>query len=254
MGFELRSLGPERYLVWDLLHETDPYYLNQHLFDVDFSAIETDRERRKRAGLIVPSYVAYVLEGYGHMLAKFPELNSYLRVYPFTKLAVYSGVDISLTVEREWEGRRIVLLAILRDAQNKSAEEIHEFLRARRERPLEELDEFTRYKKLLKVPAFCRWRLFQLCVKPFPGLMRELVGTTAFTSIGKFGSTLTTPLSPRTVTLSLGRVEPRPRVIGNDVRPALSAWVTVTYDHRVSDGAEVARFGDELRRYLERPL
>ena len=50
MSFEYESLGPDRYLVWDLLRETDPYYLNHHLFDTDFTAIEADREGRRAAG------------------------------------------------------------------------------------------------------------------------------------------------------------------------------------------------------------
>ena len=252
MSFEYQPLGADRYLVWDLLRETDPYYLNHHLLDTDFTAVEADRQRRRAEGQAAPTYVAYVLAAYGRTLGEFPTLNSYLRLYPFTRLAVYKGVDVSLTIERDWNGRRIVLLGLLREAQALGVDEVHAFLQERREKPLEELDEFSRYKLLLKVPVFLRWHLFQLLVKPFPGLLRRMVGTTAFTSIGRFGSTATTPLSPRSCTLSLGKVEERPRAKDGAVVAALSAWLTVTYDHRVADGAEVARFGTRLRDRLEK--
>lgn len=251
MSHELMNLGPDRLLVWDLLRETDPYYLNHHLFDTDFSAVEADRERRRTDGRPVPSYVAYALAAYGRTLAAHRELNSYLRVWPRTRLAVYDGVDIALTIERHRDQRRIVLLALLKNAQALSLDGVHEFLRSRRDDPLESLEEWDAYKRLQHVPAFCRWHLFQLFIKPFPGLMRNLVGTTAFTSVGKFGTTATTPLSPRTCTLSLGRVEPRARVANGSVRAALSSWLTITYDHRIADGADVARFGTELRSRLE---
>ncbi len=257
MSYEMRKLGADRYLVWDLLRETDPYYLNHHLFDTDLTVVEADRERRRAAGAPVPSSVAYALWAYGHTLGEFPALNSYLRLWPLTRLAVYHGVDIALTIEREWEGAPVILLGLLREAQRLSVDEVQVFLRHRKEAPLESLEEFAIYRRLRRVPAFCRWPLFQWVCKPFPGLMRNLVGTTAFTSVGKFGTTLTTPLSPRTVTLSLGHVERRPRAVpgagpepaGVEVRP--SVWLTVTYDHRVADGAEIGRFGDRIRRRLE---
>ena len=251
MPYKLHKLGIDRYLVWDLLRETDPYYLNHHLFDVDLSAVVADREIRKQKGSPSPSFVAYSLWAYGHSLAEFPELNSYLRLYPTTRLAVYDDVDIALTIERKWNDRRIVLLALLKESQAKSLDEIHEFLCNRRDAPVESLEEFANYKRLLKVPAFCRWHLFQIFCKPFPGIMQQLVGTTAFTSIGKFGTSLTTPISPRSSTLSVGKVETRPRVCGNAIKAAPSVWITLTYDHRITDGADVARLGSMIRGRLE---
>lgn len=249
---ELRPLDHERYLVWDLLRETDPYYLNHHLFDVDFGAIEADRCRRRQDRRPVPSFVAYALAAYGRVLDRHRILNSYLRLWPRTRLAVYDRVDVALTIEREADGRRIVLLSLLTDAGHRSVDEIHAFLQHRRTAPLADLPEYDSYRRMLRIPAWCRWHLFQLVVKPFPGWMQQLVGTTAFTSIGRFGTTLTTPLSPRTVTMSLGRVEPRPRAHDGAVTIRPSAWVTLTYDHRVVDGAEIARAGDEVRDWLER--
>lgn len=251
MSFDLRPLGPDRLLVWDLLRETDPYYLNHHLFDTDMTVVEADVQRRLAAGEGLVSYVAYALWAYARTLAKFPILNSYLRAWPLTRLAVYRGVDIAFPIERDWEGSSIVLLGLLRDAQKLEVGEINAFLRSRKEAPLDSLTEFDSYRSLLRLPSWCRWWLFQLAAKPFPGLMRRLVGTTAFTSVGRFGTTLTTPLSPRTCTLSLGRVENRPRVVDGTVLPRMSVWITITYDHRVIDGGEVARFGDDLRRRLE---
>ncbi|HEY9068990.1 MAG TPA: 2-oxo acid dehydrogenase subunit E2 [Candidatus Ozemobacteraceae bacterium] len=251
MSHELQPLGPDRLLVWDLLRETDPYYLNHHLFDTDFTAVEADRDRRRAAGRPVPSYVAYALAAYGRTLAAHPRLNGYLRLWPRTRLSVFDGVDIALTIERFHDHQRIVLLALLRNAAHLSLDEIVGFLHSRRDQPLESLEEWKAYQRLQRIPAFCRWHLFQLFVKPFPDLLRRLVGTTAFTSVGKFGTTATTPLSPRSCTLSLGCVEHRPRVVAGIVRPALSSWLTVTYDHRIADGADIARFGTALRSRLE---
>jgi hypothetical protein len=252
MSHHLRPLPPERFLVWDLLRESDPYYLNHHLIEVSFETVEADRSKRRAAGDPVPTYVAYALAAYGRGLASFPEFNSYLRMYPLTKLAVYDGVDVGLTIERDWQGRRVVLLGLLRDAQRQSPETIQAFLRTRKESPLETLEEFASWKRLLKLPAWCRWHLFQVFCKPFPELMRKLVGTTAFTSIGRHGTDLTTPISPRSCTLSLGRVAQRPWLHPDGtVAPSLTAWLTLTYDHRINDGAATAQLAADIKRRLE---
>ena len=251
MTYELKKLGPERYLVWDLLRETDPYYLNHHLIDVDFSAVEACRQQWRDAGRPPPTYLAFALSAYAKGLQAFPEINSYLRLWPFLRLAVYNGVDTALTIERKWQGRSIILLAILRDAQNLSLGEISAFLHRRKTAPLEELEEFASYRWLLRLPAFCRWHLFQLFCKPFPGIMRRLVGTTAFTSIGKFGSNFTVSLSPRSSTLSFGKVEVRPRSKSGGVVSCLSAWLSLSYDHRIADGAYVAQMGKFIKDSLE---
>jgi pyruvate/2-oxoglutarate dehydrogenase complex dihydrolipoamide acyltransferase (E2) component len=247
----MKKLGPERYLVWDLLRETDPYYLNHHLIDIDFTAVEACRTEWRAAGTPPPTYLAFALAAYARGLARFPELNSYLRVWPMMRLATYHGVDVALTVEREWLNRSIILLAILRDAQALSLKEISHFLNHRKTAPLEDLEEFASYRSLLKLPAFCRWHLFQIFCKPFPQLMRRLVGTTAFTSIGKFGSSFTVSLSPRSCTLSFGKVEHRPRSQAGNVVSCLSAWITLAYDHRIVDGAYVAQMGKFIKDHLE---
>jgi pyruvate/2-oxoglutarate dehydrogenase complex dihydrolipoamide acyltransferase (E2) component len=251
MPYKFVDLGPDRYLVWDLLRESDPYYLNHHLLDTDFSGVQAARDKARALGKDPPSFTAYALSAYAKTLREFPELNSYLRIWPTTKLAVYSGVDIALTMERRWNDKKIVLLALLKSAEHLNAEQINDFLNQRRDSPLESLEEFEGYKRLLKVPAFCRWHLFQVFIKPFPSLMRQLVGTTAFTSIGKFGTNITTPISPRTVTLSTGKIEPRPRSVNGRVESRLSGWMTVTYDHRVADGADIGRFANTVKQRIQ---
>lgn len=251
MTHSLKKLARQRYLIWDLLRETDAFYLNHHLFDVDFSAIEADRQARLNPGEPAPSYVAYALAAYGRTLATFRSLNSYFRRWPRARLAVYDQVDVAVTIERDFLGQRVVLLSVLTDAASRPVADIHAFLQHRRQAPLDTLAEYTVYRRLLGLPAWWRRFAFRTFCKPSPASIQRVCGTTAFTSIGRLGSTFTTPLSPCTCTMSLGRVEPRPRAVGGTVAVRPSAWVTLTYDHRVADGADIARAGNHLRDALE---
>ncbi len=58
---------------------------------------------------------------------------------------------------------------------------------------------------------------------------------------------------PETGILAIGRIKKAPAVIEDsmEIRPMMS--ITLTYDHRVLDGAPAARFTSRVREYLENP-
>ena len=82
----------------------------------------------------------------------------------------------------------------------------------------------------------------------------ELRGSTfTVTSAGKLGGVLTTPIvnHPEVAILSLGRVAERPVVRDGEIVARPIGYVSVTFDHRVVDGARAAAFGLAVIRRLE---
>jgi len=82
----------------------------------------------------------------------------------------------------------------------------------------------------------------------------ELRGSTfTVTSAGKLGGLLTTPIvnHPEVAILSIGRVAERPVVRDGQVTVGRTGYVSVTFDHRVTDGARAAEFGLAVIRRLE---
>mgnify|MGYP001335691594 CR=1 FL=1 len=59
---------------------------------------------------------------------------------------------------------------------------------------------------------------------------------------------------PNSAVLAVGAIVEKPVVKNGDVVAARMMKVTVSSDHRVIDGADAARFAQEIRRLLERPL
>jgi pyruvate dehydrogenase E2 component (dihydrolipoamide acetyltransferase) len=59
---------------------------------------------------------------------------------------------------------------------------------------------------------------------------------------------------PEAAILAIGSVLEKPVVINGEVKPGLRMKATISVDHRVSDGAEAARFMQQLGQYLEEPL
>jgi 2-oxoisovalerate dehydrogenase E2 component (dihydrolipoyl transacylase) len=82
----------------------------------------------------------------------------------------------------------------------------------------------------------------------------ELRGSTfTVTSAGKLGGLLQTPIvnHPEVAILSIGRIGPRPVVRDGEVVAAQIGYVSVTFDHRVVDGARAAEFGLAVISRLE---
>jgi pyruvate dehydrogenase E2 component (dihydrolipoyllysine-residue acetyltransferase) len=83
----------------------------------------------------------------------------------------------------------------------------------------------------------------------------ELRGSTfTVTSAGKLGGLMQTPIvnHPEVAILSVGRIGPRPVVRDGEVVAAQIGYVSLTFDHRVVDGARAAEFGLAVVRRLER--
>jgi pyruvate/2-oxoglutarate dehydrogenase complex dihydrolipoamide acyltransferase (E2) component len=82
----------------------------------------------------------------------------------------------------------------------------------------------------------------------------ELRGSTfTVTSAGKLAGLFQTPIvnHPEVAILSIGRVAERPVVRDGEIVAAPSGYVSVTFDHRVVDGARAAEFGLAVIRRLE---
>jgi pyruvate dehydrogenase E2 component (dihydrolipoamide acetyltransferase) len=59
---------------------------------------------------------------------------------------------------------------------------------------------------------------------------------------------------PEAAILAVGSAVEVPVVINGEIQPGLRMKATISVDHRVSDGAEAARFLQALEKYLEEPL
>jgi pyruvate/2-oxoglutarate dehydrogenase complex dihydrolipoamide acyltransferase (E2) component len=84
----------------------------------------------------------------------------------------------------------------------------------------------------------------------------ELRGSTfTVTSAGKLGGLVVTPLinHPEVAILGIHRIAPRPVVRDGDVVVRPIGHVSVTFDHRVVDGARAAEFALRVIRRLEGP-
>jgi len=164
--------------------------------------------------LLVPR----VLKACAQALQQFPELNARLEGDELVYLDRY---DLGVAVQTE-EG---LVVPVVRACDSRSLEE----LRA----DVGRLAEAARAKTLAP---------------------EELRGSTfTVTSAGKLAGVLQTPLvnHPEVAILSIGRIAERAVVRDGAIVAAPIGYVSVTFDHRVVDGARAAEFGLAVIRLLE---
>jgi pyruvate dehydrogenase E2 component (dihydrolipoamide acetyltransferase) len=162
--------------------------------------------------------VATTLEACATSLQEFPELNARLEGDEIVYLDRY---DLGVAVQTD-QG---LVVPVVRDCDERPRDELAA--------EVERLAESARAGTL----------------KP-----EELRGSTfTVTSAGKLGGLLQTPMvnHPEVAILSIGRIAERPVVRDGEILAAPIGYVSVTFDHRVVDGARAAEFGLAVIRRLE---
>jgi pyruvate/2-oxoglutarate dehydrogenase complex dihydrolipoamide acyltransferase (E2) component len=163
--------------------------------------------------LLVPT----VLKACAESLREFPELNARLEGNEIVYLDRY---DLGVAVQTE-QG---LVVPVVRACDQRSIDELRS--------EVERLAESARAGTL----------------KP-----DELRGSTfTVSSAGKLGGLLQTPIVnyPEVAILSIGRIGPRPVVRDGRIESAPIGYISLTFDHRVVDGARAAEFGLAVIRRL----
>jgi len=163
--------------------------------------------------------VATTLKACAEALQEFPELNARLEGDEIVYLDRY---DIGVAVQTE-QG---LVVPVVRSCDSRTANELQE--------DVERLAAAAREGTLAP---------------------EELRGSTfTVTSAGKLAGLFQTPIVnyPEVAILSVGRIAERPVVRDGSVGTAPIGYISVTFDHRVVDGARAAEFGLAVIRRLEK--
>ena len=80
-------------------------------------------------------------------------------------------------------------------------------------------------------------------------------GTFTVSNLGAFGIDAFTPIInwPQCAILGVGRISARPAVVAGQIVARDQVTLSLTFDHRIADGAPAARFLQALVRGIENP-
>jgi len=196
------------------------------------------------------SVVSYFLYAAGRVLSAHPEANAAIRGRIRPRVARYGSVDGKLTLDKTMGGQRVVLSAVLPDLGHASPDDIQRRVDRLRAGDPAAMPEFAGVRLLHRLPVPLGSALYRLAVRPL-ARRAKILGTLAVTSLGHSSVDGFYSVGGTTITLGIGRVLDRPVVRDGQLVIAPTARLSLTFDHRVIDGAEAAEVLTEIKDLLE---
>lgn len=196
-----------------------------HIDEVDVTSLVALREKSKadaQAKGVKLTYLAYIIKAAVNALKQFPYFNSSLdEAKGEVVLKKFYNVAIAMATEQG------LLTPVIRDCDKKSVFDI-----------AGELDKLTMKARDGKIsPA-------------------ELQGSSfTVTSIGGIGGIAATPIInyPEAAILAVFKIVKRPMVVNGQVAVRDMMNLGLTFDHRIQDGADAARFTNAIIEQLQKP-
>jgi pyruvate dehydrogenase E2 component (dihydrolipoamide acetyltransferase) len=196
-----------------------------HMDEVDVTELvklrEKKKEELKKKGIAL-TYLAFVVKACAAALKNHPWMNA--SIDDATQEAVYKKYyNTGIAVDTE-DGLMVV---VVRDVDKKSIVDIA--------KEMQSLAQQARDRKI--APENLRGSTFSI------------------TNIGSLGGTYATPVLnwPDVGILGLGKIAQRPVVVDGKIVVRSMMTVSLTFDHRLIDGAQAVRFCNEVLQHLEDP-
>ena len=222
-NYEVQPLSNMRQKIAE--HMVASKHVSAHVYSVDeidmtkvaairAKAKEEFEKRYETKLTFMPFFVKAVVAG----LRAYPTLNASL---DGTNIVLHREINIGMAVALDWG----LIVPVIKNADEKNILGI--------QRNMNDLAERARSKKLK------------------PEEVQE--GTFSITNPGVFGGLFGLPVisQPNVGILGLGAIEKRPVVINDSIAIRSMCYVTLSYDHRVVDGAVAHQFLHKVKETLE---
>jgi pyruvate dehydrogenase E2 component (dihydrolipoamide acetyltransferase) len=187
--------------------------------EADATALVELRRQLAEAGVEV-SYNALLLVILGRALRAHPRLNASLVE---DTIRVWRRVDVGLAVDSD----RGLLVPVLRNVDHKGLAQLEGEIQALVERA----------------------RAGHCTPEELSG------GTFTLTNLGMFGIDSFTPIInlPECAILGVGRIKSQPALVAGQVVARQMMWLSLSFDHRLVDGAPAAQFMQHVVQLIEHP-
>ncbi len=216
--FEVEELTPIRQAIGERTRTSIveiPQFDNQVLADVE--ALVAARNKRKEQGGAVPTYNDYFITAVASIIDKYPAMNAWCED---GQVKLLKPINIGFACATD-DG---VLLPTVFDADKKSLHEI-----AENTAELIELARGGRLRASLQMGA---------------GFTVTNIGPTV---VDQFNAIIS---PPQTAILAIGAMKKRPMVVDDEIVARISAYLTLTVDHRVLDATQAVPFLGDLVELL----
>lgn len=246
MSTPLRDFPAQRRQTYAFLRDARATCHVHLLADVDATALR--RDRADSGGRT--SYVSYVVKTAADVIATNAEARSVLRDGLRPRLATVEDVHAKVLFDKTVDGQRCVLSGSVEAAQRRDAADIQRIIDDHKKDEVTPDGPFAQVRRLQSLPLPLA-RLLYAAVLRDPRRRARLQGTFSVTSVGHEPVRAILPMIAGTWGFGIGTITDTPVVRDGEVvvRPVFT--LSLTFDHRVVDGALAAELLAEVKYGLE---
>lgn len=203
------------------------------------------------------SFTAWLVKCISIAVGEHREANAFLK--NIKSMLIFDDIDVSITVEKEYDGCNVPLPYVIRNTGSKNVTDIHNEIRNAQQHTHGEDNivigqEYNKFftKIFLSLPSVIRrlaWKLFLL--KPYTA--KKNMGSVMVTSVGMCGSFdgWIIPTSIHPLCFAIGTIKEKPGIVNGKIVVREYLKMTALIDHDVMDGAQAARFLSRLDELLK---
>lgn len=219
-------IAPMRRFVMDLVHFAHKVPTVPVSRVIDLSEVAAARSAHPSR----PSWSVLFMKAFAVVAARHAPLRRAYLGFPWTRLYEHPETICALALERSFQGEEGVFVGLFRAAEEQSLAQLQSALENYKRLPVNEIGYFRQAIRYSRVPTPLR-RFMWWTTLNFSGWKRaKRFGTFGLSTYGSLGAESLHPISPLTVTLTYGPID-----------EAGCVTVKLIYDHRVLDGAYIAR-------------
>ncbi len=174
------------------------------------------------------------------------------------QLIVFDEVDVGIMIERKQGEARILTGYVIRGANRKTFQEIHQEIRSAQTKPVPSnngMPAWFRSALLLPWPLSIIFKaLFRMIVRRDPTMVTSMAGTVGISSVGMFGKGHTgwgIASGSHALDLIVGGTGRMLVDVDGRIESREMISLTMEFDHDVIDGAPAARFTRKLVELIE---
>lgn len=182
---------------------------------------------RDRAGISWPSIF---LKAFGLTAQRHPELRQSLIEYPWQRGYEHPHSIASVAIERQYKGEPAVFFAQVQAPEKHGLQSIDRELKTFRNEPVESFGYFRRVIRFARLPKLVRRFAWWISLYWSGNKRAKRLGTFGLSVYASLGASSVHPLSPLSYLLNYGVMDEQGRIT-----------VRFIYDHRIVDGAVIAR-------------
>jgi len=254
--YQVVELTPARRMMINMLDLPGPRHCMYGLLEVDVTAARRFiSEHKARTGETL-SFTGFLV----HCLARAVDEDNTVQACRKGRkqLALFDDVNVSLMVERRSGEKRALMGHVVRGANHKTYQQIHEEIRTVQSEPVPAgrgMPTWLASALLLPWPLSALFRaVLGAAGRRDPAMVIAMMGTVGISAVGMFGKGhsgwgIYTPT--HSLELLVGSTAWKPAVVEGRIEPREILNLTVMFDHDVIDGAPAARFTQRLVELIE---